>query len=543
MGGRVAYPSPAFVEQGAPAAPSAPPPPPPAAAGAPTPVYPVQGFVVHHSGGSSLNALVTTLQQRGLGSQYLMDRDGTVYAFGGAGARQMQPNDRWGGVAPGLSNHNSVGMEVVAKNDQDVTPAQVASARRFIETYYPNTPVYGHGEVNPGHKQASEGMTIVNAVRADRGTEAPPANVQLASAGPGPTVAYPSPGFVDTGAPGEVGYPSPAPVPVDYRGVPFRTAVPDLSPTALGLPPPPRAGVPADIGAPRGAAPPLFPLVDPNTGVPLSGVTTKGSEREQTYAVPSPAAGDVAANMQAAGITDWRLAKPEQIQEFKRLQAADEARRKVMDADITRARGATPAEQKNALNVFNDYRQALNTYLNDFPNPEDRAKYIGWLNRGTREVLRLARSDPQFEKFRRDTDAFQYKDFNDKKGVLSDDEQKSLGNLLPTGHEPNAISHEERLQGFNDIINARLGMRTAQLTMAPDEITPAWWNAANQAIVDQAEADKQQLGGGVAGGVVGAALNAPAAAPSPVPAPAAPPAAAPPPAGPAPFTVFGQWQE
>src|SRR5215475_11921422 len=544
MGGRVGYPPPAFVEGAAPAPEAAPAarPAPPAAAGAPTPVYPVQGFVVHHSGGSSLNALVTTLQQRGLGSQYLMDRDGTIYAFGGAGARQMQPNDKWGGIAPGLSNHNSVGMEVVAKDDKDVTPAQVASARAFIGAYYPNTPVYGHGEVNPGHKQASEGMTIVNAVRDDRATAAAAPPVQVASAGPGPTVAYPSPGFVDTGAPGEVGYPSPAPGPVDYRGVPFRTAVPDLSPTALGLPPPPRAGVPADIGAPTGTGgPPLFPLVDPKSRLPLSSITEKGSAREQTYAVPSPAAGNVAANMQAAGITDWRLAKPEQIQEFKRLQAADEARQKVMDADIARARGATPAANMAALNVFNDYRQALNTYLNDFPNPEDRAKYMGWLNRGAREVFRLTQTDPQFEKFRRDTDAFQYKDFNDKKGVLSDDEQKSLGNLLPTGHEANAISHEERLQGFNDIINARLGMRSAQLTMAPNEITPAWWNAANKAITDQAEADKQSVGGGVAGGAVGAALAAPPpAAPPPGPPPTI---AAPPPSAPPPFTVLGHWQE
>jgi len=341
------------------------------------------------------------------------------------------------------------------------------------------------------------------------------------------------------GAPGDVGYPPPAPEPVDYRGVPFRRAVPDLTPHALGLPPPPRAGVPADLGPPTGVGPPLFPLVDAQTGVPLSGVTEKGGSREQTYSVPSPAAGDVAANMQAAGITDWRLASDAQIKEYKRLAAADEARKKVMDADIARARGATPAENTRALNVFNDYRQALNTYLADFPTPEERAKYIGWLNRPIRELRGLVQSDPRFELFTRDLQPFQYKAFNSDKGALSDDEQHALANLLPTGHEDNAVSHEERLQGFNDIINARLGMRTAQLHMAPDEITPAWWNAANQAVADQAAADKAQMGGGTAGAVLGAVLARPPAAPPP----AVPPPVGPAPTGPPPFTVFGQWQE
>jgi hypothetical protein len=37
-----------------------------------------------------------------------------------------------------------------------------------IRENYPETPVYGHGEVNPGHKQADEGMAITNAIRQER---------------------------------------------------------------------------------------------------------------------------------------------------------------------------------------------------------------------------------------------------------------------------------------------------------------------------------------------------------------------------------------
>jgi hypothetical protein len=63
-------------------------------------------------------------------------------------------------------------VEVIANGDSDVTPAQVASARSFIAKNYPNTPVYGHGEVNPGHKEADEGKTITDAIRRDRSATA-----------------------------------------------------------------------------------------------------------------------------------------------------------------------------------------------------------------------------------------------------------------------------------------------------------------------------------------------------------------------------------
>jgi Transglycosylase SLT domain/N-acetylmuramoyl-L-alanine amidase len=188
---RVGYPSPAFTAAEAvspaepggvvsvvPAAPRAAPQPTvtPTTGGPPTglPVYPAQGFVFHHSGGSTLEGLRNTLHKRGLGSQYLMDRDGTIYSFAGAGSPHMRPNDQFGGVAPGLSNKNAVGMEIVAKNDQDVTPAQVAAARQFIATNYPTVPVYGHGEVNPGHKMRDEGLTVANAIRGDRGEPGTP---------------------------------------------------------------------------------------------------------------------------------------------------------------------------------------------------------------------------------------------------------------------------------------------------------------------------------------------------------------------------------
>ena len=122
-----------------------------------------KAFIIHHTAGRGTpQGVIDTLNQRGLGVQYIMDRDGKIYQVGGAGESQMRPGS---GAGAGLSNANTVGMEVIAKDDSDVTPQQVAAAREFVNRTYPGIAVFGHGQVNPGHKQASEGMTIVNAIK------------------------------------------------------------------------------------------------------------------------------------------------------------------------------------------------------------------------------------------------------------------------------------------------------------------------------------------------------------------------------------------
>lgn len=127
---------------------------------------PVQGFVWHHTGGlGSPQGVVQTLNQRGLGVQYVMDRDGTIY-------RTLPDGSRGAHILPSeinnLNNGNTEGMEVIARNDNDVTPAQVSSAQQFWQTYsaqHPGVQPFGHGELNPGHKMADEGQTITMALR------------------------------------------------------------------------------------------------------------------------------------------------------------------------------------------------------------------------------------------------------------------------------------------------------------------------------------------------------------------------------------------
>jgi hypothetical protein len=129
-----------------------------------------KGLIFHHTGGrGSPEGVVDTLNQRGLGVQYVMDRDGKITRTlpeGARGAHILRSEIN------GLNNGNTQGVEVIAKDDKDVTPAQVAAGRAFAEAMakrYPGLQVFGHGEVNPSHKQADEGRSIVEAYRAEAG--------------------------------------------------------------------------------------------------------------------------------------------------------------------------------------------------------------------------------------------------------------------------------------------------------------------------------------------------------------------------------------
>jgi hypothetical protein len=127
---------------------------------------PVKAFIAHHTGGGgTVEDIQRTLRARHLGVQYIMDREGNIYRTGGPGEHQIRHGS---GIGAGLSNANTVGMEIIARHDADVTPLQTQRFVEFIRKNYPTTPVYGHGEVNPRHKEATEGLTVSEAVRADR---------------------------------------------------------------------------------------------------------------------------------------------------------------------------------------------------------------------------------------------------------------------------------------------------------------------------------------------------------------------------------------
>ncbi len=124
-----------------------------------------RGFIIHHTGGrGDVGGVVSTLQQRGLSVHYVIDREGQIHQLLPSGARGSHMK-RGQGIGEGLSNANTEGVEIIAKDDTDVLPVQVEAARSLVQQLgYAPEQVFGHGEVNP-HKQRTEGMTVVNAIR------------------------------------------------------------------------------------------------------------------------------------------------------------------------------------------------------------------------------------------------------------------------------------------------------------------------------------------------------------------------------------------
>jgi hypothetical protein len=134
--------------------------------------------IIHHTGeGGGVDGTINTFNQRGYPAQYIMDRDGSVVQTLPEGYAGRQIKNGWGEKGAGLTNANTIGIEVSALNDADVTPEQIGAAQAFVpwlQQKYGIDPssVFGHGEVNPGHKEATEGLTIANLLRGG-GIDAP----------------------------------------------------------------------------------------------------------------------------------------------------------------------------------------------------------------------------------------------------------------------------------------------------------------------------------------------------------------------------------
>ena len=131
-----------------------------------------QGMVIHHTaGGKSVDDVIATFKKTNFPAQFVIDRDGKIYQTLPDGYRGQHVRDSWGPLGAGKGNANLEGIEIIADNDGDVLPVQQQAAARLVAMraqkygYDPKTSVYGHGELNPGHKQADEGMSTVTRIR------------------------------------------------------------------------------------------------------------------------------------------------------------------------------------------------------------------------------------------------------------------------------------------------------------------------------------------------------------------------------------------
>jgi len=182
---------------------------------------------------------------------------------------------------------------------------------------------------------------------------------------------------------------------------------------------------------------------------------------------------ELEADAATAGIKDFQTASPAQIAYFNQLRTARQEREQMTGADITRTRrGLTESEQKDA-NYLQTKREQLNQFYQDFPKPEDRDKYIGWVTRPWLDWAMYARNDPGFKKFVDDLSPFA--DMNTKGNRPPEGTNIEAGKV-PTGYEMYPDQFERRLDDFNFDLNAAMYRQDALRTIPSGELTPTWRN-------------------------------------------------------------------
>ena len=121
-------------------------------------------FVVHHTAGRGrAEDVVNILNDRGLGVQWVIDREGKVFQTLPDGVVGWHAGHKDQKDAPqDLQNQTAQGVEVIANNDADILPIQVVAAFKLMKYLgYEKDAVWGHGEVTY-NKEATEGQTIVD---------------------------------------------------------------------------------------------------------------------------------------------------------------------------------------------------------------------------------------------------------------------------------------------------------------------------------------------------------------------------------------------
>jgi len=382
---------------------------------------------------------------------------------------------------------------------------------------------------------------------------APPA---IAAPSPPPALPPPPPAYVPPGLPQNapsvpaprVGYPSPAPAPTEELSAvvspggflapvraffapaaaaaaepPPAAAVPDIRPqqreTTIVAPAvperPPQGGVPAVQVAPGAQE------------IPLARRTYTGTAGQTDVYEPGQLS-ELAADAAAAGITDFRTASKEQIADFNQRRQARQQREAVSTEDVHRMLRPSTETERSGTQMLLDAGDNIRKFKEDFPNPEDRDKYIGWATRPIAEGLMYFRDDPKFKLFVDDVAKLQEVDKERARKLLSDPEQRDFAGNVPTGHEMYASQFENRLEDFEFDINKNLAIRLALQQMPVGEQTPQWATMARQYFAriradqkaDRAAAERAATEGGPPSTVVVAPPTTTTTIP---PAPAAPP--------------------
>jgi hypothetical protein len=126
-----------------------------------------KAFIIHHTAGrGTAEGVMNVFKKRNVSSNFIIDRDGAIWRAVPPGFRSQHMRDGQG-VGKGLNNSNTQSVEIIAKDDADVTSKQVGAAMALASSLgYKAGQVLGHGEVN-SHKRKTEGNRVISAIRGE----------------------------------------------------------------------------------------------------------------------------------------------------------------------------------------------------------------------------------------------------------------------------------------------------------------------------------------------------------------------------------------
>jgi hypothetical protein len=233
---------------------------------------------------------------------------------------------------------------------------------------------------------------------------------------------------------------------------------------------------------------------DPKTGLPLEAVKKESETETQTFQVPGTENIKERMVLRGLGIATPESATAEQVEAWNAEQARLNREKAITDADVQRLRrGATETEAKGDQ-ILTGYLNSVNKLLETFPDPAERATYIGGIRRRMKEQMERVPglSDPRFDQWQTLVKPFGEKLFDRGGASLTDNEIAVLKPNLPTGDEVSPAQFEARLQNFVDELTAKLAVRTAMRQLPVEQQTAATANYLNEQLREQRAARRHQ---------------------------------------------------
>lgn len=130
-----------------------------------------EGLVIHHTAGNDddiAEEVIGTFHKRNFPAHFVIDRQGKTYQVLGLNqqGQHIESGRKYAKEFSNLSNSNTHGVEIIGADDNSILDVQVQAAIRLAKFLgYKPYQVYSHGEVNVGHKSATEGNKVIKAIR------------------------------------------------------------------------------------------------------------------------------------------------------------------------------------------------------------------------------------------------------------------------------------------------------------------------------------------------------------------------------------------